>query len=122
VLVFPGRFAALLKAYIHGHYRLNRKTGQRVWIDSYTDKRPERGRTSFAHWLHRVGHFEDHLAHGRLREAMHAFHDLGHADSHKLAVQLGVAHPDQAGDSKAALLAGIHPSSARSPGVQAGEG
>lgn len=34
------------KAYIHGHYRLNRKNGQRIWIDSYTDKRPERGRNN----------------------------------------------------------------------------
>jgi hypothetical protein len=111
LLCFPSHAPALadwFKAYIHGHYRLNRKTGARIWVDSYTDKRPERGRTEFAHWKHRVGHFEHHLAHGRMREAMHAFHDLNHEDTHRLAVQLGVAHPDEKGDSKAALLAGIH--------------
>jgi hypothetical protein len=112
LLVFPASatagFQAFLKAYVHGHYRLNRKTGQRIWVDSYTDKRPERGRTEFAHWFHRVGHFQEHMAHGRLSHAMHAFHDLNHEDSHKLAVQLGVAHPDHKGDSKADLLSAVH--------------
>lgn len=98
----------LLKAYIHGHYRISKKTGKRVWIDSYSDKRPERGRTEFAHWQHRQGHFEHHLAHGQAREAMHAFHDLGDADSHKLARDLGLIGADEQHADKKTLMEAVH--------------
>jgi hypothetical protein len=107
ILVFPN-WSDLLKAYIHGHYRLNRKTGRRIWIESHQDKRPERGRTTFADWAARRAHFEHHLAHGKQRLALHAFHDLNHADSHQLATELGLAHPDEKGADKGALMEALH--------------
>mgnify|MGYP001493465940 FL=1 len=89
----PGTdLSALWKAYIHGYYRRH-PNGQQVWVDSYSDKRPEKHRTEFAHWQHRIEHFKDHLSQGHTREALHAFHDLGHDDSHKLARDLGL-HDD----------------------------
>ena len=91
------------KAYIHGHYR-RAKSGKVVWVDSYEDKRPERGRTEFAHWRHREGHFEHHLSKGRTREALHAFHDLNHEDSHRLAVDLGLAKKDEKHADKKSLM------------------
>ncbi|MFM2055565.1 MAG: hypothetical protein RL456_3602, partial [Pseudomonadota bacterium] len=107
LLFLPGAGSALLKAYIHGHYRLNRKTGQRVWIESHTDKRPERHRASFEGPVHRVTHFQHHMALGRQREALHAFHDLNHEDAHKLAQHLGLAGDDKGTDKKA-LMESIH--------------
>ncbi|MBV5273154.1 MAG: hypothetical protein JZU52_05780, partial [Lamprocystis purpurea] len=52
LLFFPNpAHAALVKAYIHGHYRINQKTGAKVWVDSYTDKRQTKaGQMEFAHW------------------------------------------------------------------------
>jgi hypothetical protein len=96
------------KAYIHGHYRINKKTGQRIWVNSYDDKRVTRqGKTEFAHWNHRKEHFKQHLAHGRQREALHAFHDLDHDKSHKLAAELGL-HNGEKHDSKKELMQAIH--------------
>lgn len=109
LIVFPRPLSALSKAYIHGHYRLNPKTGQRVWVDSYTDKRVERGRTEFRDWAHRKEHFEQHLAAGKQRLALHAFHDLGHAESVNLAHELGLGHVDDAAHaSKRELMEAIH--------------
>ncbi|WP_169338424.1 hypothetical protein, partial [Lamprocystis purpurea] len=112
LLIFPNpAHHALVKAYIHGHYRLNAKTGQRHWVDSYQDKRPERGRTEFAHMSHREEHVLHHLAHGRQREALHAFHDLNSDDSHSLARRLFLVDPEHdAKDfgSKKALMEAIH--------------
>jgi hypothetical protein len=108
--VFMRRSPTLLffsKAYIHGHYRINKKTGQRIWVDSYQDKRPERGRTEFAHWNHRKEHFKHHLAYGRQREALHAFHDLDSDKSHKLAAELGL-HNGEKHDSKKELMQAVH--------------
>jgi hypothetical protein len=100
LLVFPALADPILKAYIHGHYRLLPKTGKRIWIESHTDKRPERNRTSFDSTTHRVTHFQHHLGRGQTREAMHAFHDLNHADAHQLARHLGLAGDDQGKDKK----------------------
>lgn len=110
LLIFPNpAHHALVKAYIHGHYRLNAKTGQRHWVDSYTDKRPERGRASFTSTDHRVQHFDHHLTHGRQREALHVFHDLDHDESHKLALRLGLMHQtDPKGVDKKDLLESLH--------------
>lgn len=105
----PGvSLADLFKAYVHGHYRRHPKTGQQVWVDSYSDKRPERHRTEFAHWQHRIEHFKDHLAHGRTREALHAFHDLGHDDSHKLARDLGLHDDGPEFADKKTLMGAVH--------------
>jgi len=112
LLIFPNpAHHALVKAYIHGHYRLNTKTGARHWVESYSDKRPERGRTEFAHMAHREAHVNHHLAHGRQREALHAFHDLNADDSHSLARRLFLVDPEHdAKDfgSKKALMEAIH--------------
>lgn len=105
VLFFP---SDLLKSYIHGHYRLNTKTGKRVWIESYQDKRPERNRAEFANWQHRIEHVKTHLAYGQHREAVHAFHDLNHADSKKLADDLGLTQHDEHHDDKKKLMEAVH--------------
>lgn len=106
LLCFPDR-DALLKAYIHGHYRLNSKTKARVWVDSYTDKRPERGRTQFDNEVHRITHFQHYLGRNKTREALHAFHDLNHEDAHQLARHLGLAGEDKGKDKKD-LMESIH--------------
>lgn len=103
----PDPVILFLKAYIHGHYRIDKKSGKRIWIESYTDKRPERKRTAFTDWGHRVKHFEDHLTHGKQREALHAFHDLSHDDAHRLASDLGLHHGDKHA-SKRELMESIH--------------
>lgn len=105
VLFFP---SDLLKSYIHGHYRLNTKTGKRVWIESYQDKRPERNRAEFANWQHRIEHVKTHLAYGQHREAVHAFHDLNHADSKKLADDLGLTQHDEKHEDKKKLMEAVH--------------
>lgn len=97
----------LYKAYIHGYYRRH-PNGQQVWVDSYSDKRPERHRTEFAHWQHRIEHFKDHLAQGHTREALHAFHDLGHDDSHKLARDLGLHDDGPEFADKKTLMGAVH--------------
>lgn len=105
----PGTdLSALWKAYIHGHYRRHPKTGQQVWVDSYSDKRPEKHRAEFAHWQHRIEHVKDHLAQGHTREALHAFHDLGHDDSHKLARDLGLHDDGPDFADKKTLMGAIH--------------
>lgn len=105
----PGTdLSALWKAYIHGHYRRHPKTGQQVWVDSYSDKRPEKHRTEFAHWQHRIEHVKDHLSQGHTREALHAFHDLGHDDSHKLARDLGLHDDGPDFADKKTLMGAIH--------------
>ena len=106
-LFFRSTDADLVKAYIHGHYRINKKTGDRIWIDSYTDKRPERYRASFESSANRVTHFEHHMAHGRQREALHVFHDLDHEGAHKLARHLGLADEERHANKKA-LMESIH--------------
>ena len=104
----PGTsLADLFKAYIHGHYRRH-PNGQQVWVDSYSDKRPEKHRTEFAHWQHRIEHVKDHLAQGHTREALHAFHDLGHDDSHKLARDLGLHDDGPDFADKKTLMGAIH--------------
>jgi hypothetical protein len=105
VLFFP---SDLLKSYIHGHYRLNTKTCKRVWIESYQDKRPERNRAEFANWQHRIEHVKTHLAYGQHREAVHAFHDLNHADSKKLADDLGLTQHDEKHEDKKKLMEAVH--------------
>jgi hypothetical protein len=96
------------KAYIHGHYRVNKKTGKRTWINSYDDKRETRqGKTEFAHWSHRKEHFKQHLAHGRQGQALHAFHDLDHDKSHQLAAELGL-HTGEKHENKKALMEAVH--------------
>lgn len=107
LLYFPALAEQFLKAYIHGHYRLNPKTGQRIWIESHQDKRPERHRASFDNTAHRVTHFQHHLGRGQTREAMQAFHDLGHDDAHQLARHLGLAG-DEKGQDKKALMESIY--------------
>lgn len=96
------------KAYIHGHYRKNPKTGEMTWIESYSDQRQTRqGPTVFAHDLHRQDHVKHHLAAGRLREAMHGFHDLDHDGSHQLAESLGLHSGPQYADKKT-LMQALH--------------
>lgn len=75
---------------------------------SQSDKRPEKHRTEFAHWQHRIEHFKDHLAQGHTREALHAFHDLGHDDSHKLARDLGLHDDGPEFADKKTLMGAIH--------------
>lgn len=104
----PGTsLADLFKAYIHGHYRRH-PNGQQVWVDSYSDKRPEKHRTEFAHWQHRIEHFKDYLSQGHTREALHAFHDLGHDDSHKLARDLGLHDDGPEFADKKTLMGAVH--------------
>lgn len=104
----PGTdLSALWKAYIHGYYRRH-PNGQQVWVDSYSDKRPEKHRTEFAHWQHRIEHFKDHLSQGHTREALHAFHDLGHDDSHKLARDLGLHDDGPEFADKKTLMGAVH--------------
>jgi hypothetical protein len=100
-------FPDLAKAYIHGHYRLNPKTHARVWVESYTDKRPDRGRTQFDNEVHRITHFQHYLGRSKTREALHAFHDLNHDEAHQLAQHLGLAGADK-GASKKDLMESIH--------------
>lgn len=96
VVVFPN---GLAKSYVHGHYRKNPKTGEMVWVESFSDKRTtKQGMTLFAHDLHRQDHFKQNLAEGRLREAMHSFHDLDHDAAHKLAGTLGLHNGDKHAD------------------------
>ena len=99
---------ALAKAYIHGHYRTNKKTGEKIWVESYTDKRATKTPgMSFAHDNHRQEHFKQNLAHGRLKEAMHAFHDMDHDAAHKLAADLGLHKGEKHADKKA-LMRALH--------------
>lgn len=98
----------LSKSYIHGHYRKNPKTGEMTWIESYSDQRQTRqGPTVFAHDLHRQDHVKHHLAAGRLREAMHGFHDLDHDGAHHLAESLGLHSGPQYADKKT-LMQALH--------------
>lgn len=103
---YPRRLVVFRKSYIHGHYRKNPKTGEMVWVESYSDKRTtKQGQTLFAHDLHRQDHFKQNLAEGRLREAMHSFHDLDHDAAHKLAGTLGLHNGDKHADKKELMRA-----------------
>ncbi|MDQ5879293.1 MAG: hypothetical protein QG638_2028, partial [Pseudomonadota bacterium] len=44
VVVFPN---GLAKSYVHGHYRKNPKTGEMVWVESFSDKRTTRKMLEF---------------------------------------------------------------------------
>ena len=103
---YPRRLVVFRKSYIHGHYRKNPKTGEMVWVESFSDKRTtKQGQTLFAHDLHRQDHFKQNLAEGRLREAMHSFHDLDHDAAHKLAGTLGLHNGDKHADKKELMRA-----------------
>lgn len=106
--VKPSR-VLFLKAYIHGHYRRDPKTGKTVWIESHSDKRQTRQQaTLFAHDNHRREHFRQNLAEGRVREAMHSFHDLNHDQAHKLAADLGLHDGRVRHANKKELMAHLH--------------
>lgn len=101
---------SLVKAYVHGHYRKNPRTGQMVWIESYTDKRATRTPMRlFRDDNHREAHFEAAIKDGKLTEAMHVFHDLDVHSAHRIAQRLGLHRPgDLFHTDKKKLMAAIH--------------